>query len=356
MGQIPTEYSQAEAQLYAHTADVLSIHDLLLSDEVRNKAFFEALRQCVTNESAVLDIGSGSGVWAVIAAKLGARKVVAIERDHLLIGLIRRMALDNGVGDRVTVVNADSRQAELDKEFDVVVSETIGNVIFEEDIVPVMADARERFLKPGGHLIPSAVTLMVAPAHFPRVARLPAGISAEFEYLDHLRLNNPLVLTNTPLALRSAAPLRIFGDAQELIEVDLTTSNGVLDLTNLTARWQGADTTDVNCFAVSARMKLTSSISISTTDTSSWSTMIYRIHPFANRKGDLEFNLALTSMTNYWTAILASNGQQELQTYSPAKAATELLLQARTDPKVLDDLQRINSLAHTQKHADVDSH
>lgn len=355
MGQTQTDQQQAEAQLYAHTAQVLSVHDLLLSDEVRNKAFFEALRQCVTSESAVLDIGSGTGIWAVIAAKLGARKVVAIERDQLLIGLIRRMAHDNGVADRVTVVNADSRQAQLEREFDVVVSETIGNVIFEEDIVPVMADARARFLTPAGHLIPSAVTLVVAPAYFPRPAHLPSGISADFDYFDRLRLNSPVALTNTPIALNNKTSLRVTGDSRALIDVDLTTSNGVLDLTNLCARWESMDMTDVNCFAVWAQLKLTGSLSISTMDTSSWSTMMYPIRSFEDGQGDLEFRLALTSITNHWSVSLATNGQNKVQSYSPAKAATELLVLARTDQNVLSHLERMDLLDHTLKRADVDS-
>lgn len=356
MGQTLTDQQRAEAQLYAHTAQVLSVHDLLLSDEARNQAFFEALRECVTNESAVLDIGSGTGIWAVMAARLGARKVVAIERDQLLIGLIRRMAQDNGVAERVTVVNADSRQAQLDKEFDVVVSETIGNVIFEEDIVPVMADARERFLKPNGQLIPSAVTLMVAPAYFPRPTRLPNGIEGAFDYFDLLRLNSPVALTNTPVALSNTSSLRVAGESRELVNVDLTTSNGLLDLTNLYARWDSADTTNVNCFAVWAQLKLTGNLSISTMDTTSWSTMMYPIRSLEDRQGDLEFRLALTSITNHWSVSLATDGQNKMQSYSPAKAATELLVQARTDQNVLSHLERMNLLDHTLKRAEVDSH
>src|ERR1044071_4943108 len=147
MGRPSTDQSEAEAKLYAHAAQVLDVHHLLLSDEIRNQKFFEALKSSVTSDSVVLDIGSGSGVWAITAAMLGARRAVAIERDEILPGLIKRLAHDNGVADRVEVVSGDSRQVQLNREFDVVVSETIGNVIFEEQIVPIMADARERFLK-----------------------------------------------------------------------------------------------------------------------------------------------------------------------------------------------------------------
>jgi SAM-dependent methyltransferase len=348
MGKLSTDQSEAQAKLYGHTAQVLQVHDLLLSDELRNKTFYEALRACVGSDTVVLDIGSGTGIWAIAAATLGARRVIAIERDELLTGLIKRLARDNGVADRVEVVNGDSRQVQLTREFDVVISETIGNVIFEEQIVPIMADARERFLKPSGCLIPAGVTLMVAPAHYPRPPRLPAGISGNYEYFSSLALNSPVALTEK-------GPLRLLGEPKRLVEVDLSSIAGPLDLTKLSASWQATDTASVNCFAVWAEVRLNETISVSTMETSSWSIMLYRINSFDRPSGDLDFRLSLTSNTNYWTVTLANDKQQEVQTYSPEKAATELLLLTRTDPNVLSHLQRMGLLDHTLNHAEVDS-
>jgi protein arginine N-methyltransferase 1 len=339
MGESSKGYNEAAARLYAHTAQVLSVHELLLSDEHRNKKFYEALAAVVTNQKIVLDIGTGSGIWAITAAALGAKKVVAIDRDEIVSGLVKRLAADNGVGDRIEFICGDPRQLQLPRQFDVVISETIGNVIFEEDIVPLMADARERFLTPGGVLIPSGVTLMVAPAFFPRPSRLPSGISGNFDYFSTFMLNSPVALTDK-------SELQLVGEARKLVEVDLTSIATALDLTKLHAEWEEGDASSFNCFAVWGEVRLSESLSVSTLETSSWSIMLYRINPFAAPRGKIEFKLSLTSSTNYWAVSLAHDQHQETQSYSPAKAATELVVQTRTNPEVLAQLQRMGLLQH----------
>ena len=339
MGESQANYTAVAAGLYAHTAQTLGVHELLLSDERRNQKFYDALAAVVTNEKVVLDIGTGSGVWAIMAAKLGAKKVVAVDRDEIVAGIVKRLATDNGVADRVEFIGGDARRLELPREFDVVISETIGNVIFEEEIVPLMADARDRFLAPGGVLIPSGVSLMVAPAYYPRASRLPLGISGNFDYYANLMLNNPVALTQKD-------GLKLAGPPKKLIEVDLTSVRTALDLTTLHAEWHPGDATSFNCFAVWGEVKLSDAISVSTLDTSSWSVMLYRVEPIDDTNGTIDFKLSLTSSTNYWTVNLARNDHQESQSYSPAKAATELVVQTRTNPEVVEHLQRLGLLQH----------
>jgi hypothetical protein len=71
----------SEAHLYQRTAELLGDHESLLGDRLRNQAFHRALKQYVTPDTCVLDIGSGTGLWAIVAARLGAKKVVAIEQE-----------------------------------------------------------------------------------------------------------------------------------------------------------------------------------------------------------------------------------------------------------------------------------
>ena len=62
--------AENDHEFFQHMKQTLLYHQYLLRDEVRNRLFYEALSKVVTSDSNVLDIGSGSGIWAVAAAKL----------------------------------------------------------------------------------------------------------------------------------------------------------------------------------------------------------------------------------------------------------------------------------------------
>jgi SAM-dependent methyltransferase len=327
--------NNAEARLYDHVNQLLAGHEKLLRDANRNRLFYRALKKTITRESRVLDIGSGTGLWAIAAATLGARRVVAIEQDQLLIGLIRTLARDNGVASRVEVIQGDSRQVQLDSEFDIVISETIGSLIFDEQIVPIMIDARERFLKPGGVLIPNAVALVAAGGHLDQNhLGLPAGIPVEYGYFESLLLNHPFGLIDR-------ARLKLLSEPQELVRADLTADKSLPNLHNLTARWELRSTNRINCFVVWAEATLTGGVRLTTRRTTSWSPVIYRVNPFREEQGELEFKLTLTETSNYWTVSLSSDQAQEAQSYSPATASTVLLAQAKAGVDLSDYLQRI---------------
>ncbi|MEO6786642.1 MAG: class I SAM-dependent methyltransferase [Chthoniobacteraceae bacterium] len=324
----------AAAQTAQLACELLRIHEMLLRDAPRNRAFHRALKANVNPGSAVLDIGSGSGLWAITAAKLGARKVVAIEMQPLLAGLIRALARDHGVADRVEVIQGDSRQVRLPREFDIVISETIGHLIFDEQVVEIMIDARERFLKPGGTLIPDTVTLMAAGAHLRQPARLPAGIPGKFNRLESLMLHGPVAVTDKK-------PLRLLTTPAVLVHADLNRVAAEPALGSLTARWPQQDMERINCFAVWAEATLTQGIAVSTMDTPSWSATAYRVKPFAQKCGDLEFRLTLSAHTNHWTAALANGAEREAQSYSPEIAAAEFLVLNAPDPDVFEKMKRL---------------
>lgn len=56
----------------------------MLNDTVRMNAFAEALRQSVRPDSVVVDIGTGPGIFAMLACRFGAGKVYAIETDDVI--------------------------------------------------------------------------------------------------------------------------------------------------------------------------------------------------------------------------------------------------------------------------------
>jgi 2-polyprenyl-3-methyl-5-hydroxy-6-metoxy-1,4-benzoquinol methylase len=312
---------EANDDTYDHTHHIFRAHEQLLGDAVRNRAFYRALKEYITADSTVLDIGSGTGIWAIAAARLGAKRIVAVEKDEMLIPIIRTLIRENGVEKKVEVVTTDSRKLDLRERFDVIISETIGNQGFEEDIVPIMIDAKRRFLKPNGTMIPSAIRLIAAAARVKKPYKnMPAGISLKAGYFETLNLNIPVVLLNK-------SRLKVLTKPKTLIETDLISIDTPPDFSKMTARWKTNDLSQVNCFAVWAEAMLGKNTKLSTLETSSWSPIIYMIKPFNEERGEIEFTLNLSDDSRHWSAALPKTGGKQAQAYSPVFAYTSLMTQ-----------------------------
>jgi precorrin-6B methylase 2 len=141
-------------------------HARMLHDDRRTRDYISALRQAVRPDDVVLDIGTGSGVLAVAAARAGARHVYAVEASDIA-DVAERVFARNGVQDRVTLIRGWSREIELPERADLLVAEVIGNEPFEEEILETTLDARHRLLKSGARLIPHTLELMARPVHVP---------------------------------------------------------------------------------------------------------------------------------------------------------------------------------------------
>lgn len=143
--------------------DTLHVHRWMLRDRQRMEAFDRAIRQVVKPGDVVLDVGAGSGVLSLMAARAGAARVYAVERTPVA-RLARQLAQRNGLQHIVHVVEADILQVQLPEPVDVIVSEWLGTLGVDENLLfPVLA-ARDRWLKPGGVMLPSRVTARLAPA------------------------------------------------------------------------------------------------------------------------------------------------------------------------------------------------
>jgi len=156
-------------------------HARMLHDDRRTNAYAEAIAAAVQPGDIVLDIGTGSGVLAVTAARTGARHVYAVEATDIA-EVAERVFEANGVQDRVTLVRGWSRQIELPERADVLVAEVIGSDPLGEEILETTLDARRRLLKPTATLVPNALTLLVRPLQLPEAeARLHAIGSRDVE-------------------------------------------------------------------------------------------------------------------------------------------------------------------------------
>jgi precorrin-6B methylase 2 len=141
-------------------------HARMLHDDRRTSDYIIALGRAVRPGDIVLDIGTGSGVLAIAAARAGAGHVYAVEASDIA-DVAERVFAVNGVQDRVTLIRGWSREIELPEPADLLVAEVIGNEPFEEEILETTLDARRRLLKRGARLIPSALELLARPLLLP---------------------------------------------------------------------------------------------------------------------------------------------------------------------------------------------
>ena len=140
------------------------VHRTMIRDRVRTDAFRRAIDSVVRPGDIVLDVGAGSGILSMFAARAGAARVYAVEQTSIAV-LAQELVAANGFETIVRLVQGDVFDIEPPERVDVVVSEWLGGFGIDEGmLVPVIA-ARDRWLKPGGIMIPHSVTAWAALVH-----------------------------------------------------------------------------------------------------------------------------------------------------------------------------------------------
>jgi SAM-dependent methyltransferase len=142
----------------------LNHHRVMLADGVRMQAYQQAIQAQVRPGMRVLDLGTGSGILALWAARAGA-EVVAVEPNDV-IHVAEKLARANGLADRIRFAQADARTLTLDRPVDLVVSECMGNFFVTDEMQPVLRDL-PRLMAPGAVTIPRSIGLWLAAAELP---------------------------------------------------------------------------------------------------------------------------------------------------------------------------------------------
>lgn len=180
----------------------IEYHRTLLADRIRNEAFHAALKRVVVpGKTTVADIGAGTGFLGFLAARLGAKRVDLYEVADIA-AVARKLMRHNRLAN-CRIAEAHSTEVADPERVDVIVSETLGNYPFEENVVETLNDARERFLAPGGIIIPHSVEQFVCPVIAERLYRELAvwddvGYRLDFAPAKAMTLNNIYVRTFAP--------------------------------------------------------------------------------------------------------------------------------------------------------------
>lgn len=237
---------------------LIEFHRNLVADAGRNEAFAAALRRVLRRgHPTVADIGAGTGLLAFLARRYGAAEVHVYEYSPV-IELAQELARRNGI-DGLYFYNQHSTRVKRPTRVDVVVSETLGNYAYEENILETLGDAIQRHLKPEGIVIPQRLRQYVAPVTSSRFFdelsvwdRL--GFDLNMELARETSLNN--------LYVRTFRPDDLLDEARLWDEVDLRQQNA--SVRRGKASWTFARAVTIYGFAVWWECELIRGIHLST--------------------------------------------------------------------------------------------
>lgn len=140
---------------------MLDEHLGYVADAARLDLFRTAIAKTVFSGSSIADLGCGSGVLGLLCIEAGAARIFAVD-DGAMIEVAKEAANRAGLSGRATFIRGKSSQIELPERVDVVICDHVGYFGFDYGIVDFLADARKRFLKLGGTLVPSRICLKLA--------------------------------------------------------------------------------------------------------------------------------------------------------------------------------------------------
>ncbi|KAK3585529.1 hypothetical protein CHS0354_022937 [Potamilus streckersoni] len=145
---------------YSH----FSIHETMLKDRVRTESYrdFMYKNPVLFQDKVVLDVGCGTGILSMFAAKAGARHVIAVDRSDIIYQAMD-IVRENSLSDKITLVKGRLEDIELPVEkVDVIISEWMGYFLLFESMLDTVLYARDKYLSPGGKVYPDKFSIHLA--------------------------------------------------------------------------------------------------------------------------------------------------------------------------------------------------
>ncbi|XP_020094986.1 probable protein arginine N-methyltransferase 6.2 isoform X2 [Ananas comosus] len=155
-----TAYDVSYFNAYAN----LEVHEEMLKDRVRTESYRSAImqHQKFITDKVVIDVGCGTGVLSIFCARAGARRVYAVDAS-LIANQAKQVVEDNNLSDKVIVLHGRIEDVEIEETVDVIISEWMGYMLVYESMLESVIFARDKWLKPGGLILPSHASLYMAP-------------------------------------------------------------------------------------------------------------------------------------------------------------------------------------------------
>jgi len=154
------ENDDAYFSSYAH----FGIHEEMLKDKTRTESYrdFVLNNPMIFKDKVVLDVGCGTGILSMFAAKAGAKHVIGIDQSDIIYQAMD-IVKENGLESVVTLVKGKVEDVTLPvNKVDVIISEWMGYFLLFESMLDTVLLARDRWLKPGGCVYPDRCKICFA--------------------------------------------------------------------------------------------------------------------------------------------------------------------------------------------------
>ncbi|SAL98208.1 hypothetical protein [Absidia glauca] len=145
---------------YAHN----DIHEQMLKDKARTEAYrdFVYENKDIFKDKIVLDVGCGTGILSMFAAKAGAKQVISVD-NSAIIEKAKLNVKENNLDHIITLVRGKVEEIEIPvKQVDIIISEWMGYFLLFEAMLDSVLVARDRWLAPGGIMAPSQTRILMA--------------------------------------------------------------------------------------------------------------------------------------------------------------------------------------------------
>lgn len=199
-------------------------HIPMLNDQPRNDAFEEGIKQAIAahgSTARVLDIGAGSGLLSMMAARAGAQNIVCCESVGIIAEVAKKIISANGYADQIKLVPKNSKDLmvgeNLDKRADILVSEILSSDLLSESVLSTFEDAIDRLVHEEATIVPRAITALGC--------LIESDVLAKYAFVDEVSGFDVAAFTElAPTRLPVHGKLtswRRLSDTHDLVHIDL---------------------------------------------------------------------------------------------------------------------------------------
>lgn len=200
----------------------ISIHELMLNDKIRTNAYENFIDNFkhLFFDKIILDVGSGTAILSLFAARAGAKMVYAVEANEIISKMSLQIIKNNGYSEKITVINDKVENIDIEK-VDIIISEWMGFYLLHESMIDSVIYARDRFLKFDGIIIPALAHIYVCPTSIDSFYKSNLQNWKSFHGFDFSSFGEDLSFSNGGIKIMSIKETDLIDDPKIIASFDL---------------------------------------------------------------------------------------------------------------------------------------